>query len=63
MNDNSTRSVTLGGECFESSPWGELDPVDRDGMLYKFHLTDMANSRGKRLVSVFAAGSLEYRFA
>src|SRR6266852_2194196 len=59
MNDNSTRYVTLGGECFEASPRGELDPVDRDGLLYKFRLTDMAKSRGKRLVSVFAAGSVE----
>ena len=49
----------MGGECFEAAPRGELDPVDRDGLLYKFHLTDMAKSRGKRLVSVFAAGSLE----
>lgn len=59
MNDNSTHYVTLGGECFEASPRGELDPVDRDGLLYKFHVADMAKSRGKRLVSVFAAGSFE----
>ena len=59
MNDNSIHYVTLGGECFEASTRGELDPVDRDGLLYEFHLADMAKSRGKRLVSVFAAGSLE----
>jgi pyrimidine deaminase RibD-like protein len=59
MNHNSTHYVTLGGECFEASLRGELDPVDRDGLLYKFHLADMAKSRGNRLVSVFAAGSLE----
>jgi pyrimidine deaminase RibD-like protein len=51
--------VTLGGECLEASLRGELDPVNRDGLLYKFHLTDMQKNRGKRLVSVFAPGSVE----
>jgi pyrimidine deaminase RibD-like protein len=59
MNDNSTHHVTIGGECFEASPRGELGPVVRDGLVYKFQLADMAKSRGKRLASVFAAGSLE----
>lgn len=59
MSGNPAYYVTLGGECFEVSPQGKVDPVNRDGMLYKFHLTDLKMRRGKRLVSVFATGSVE----
>src|SRR5215469_13552924 len=59
MSDNSAYYVTLGGDCFEISPQGKVDPVNRDGLLYKFHLTDKKKNRGKRLVSVFATGSME----
>jgi pyrimidine deaminase RibD-like protein len=59
MSDNGAYYVTLGGECFEVSPQGKVDPVNRLGLLHKFHLTDLKKKRGMRLVSVFAAGSLE----
>jgi hypothetical protein len=59
MSDNPAYYVTLGGECFEVSAHGKIDPVSRDGLLYKFHLTDLKKTRRKRLVSVFATGSVE----
>jgi pyrimidine deaminase RibD-like protein len=59
MSGNPAHYVTLGGECFELSPQGKADPVTRDGLVYKFHVTDLKKNRGMRLVSVFAAGSLE----
>jgi pyrimidine deaminase RibD-like protein len=59
MNDNSAYYVTLRGECFQIVLQGKVDPVNRDGLLYKFHLTDLKKSRGKRLVAVFATGSVE----
>ena len=59
MSGNPAHYVTLGGECFEISPQGKVDPVTRDGLVYKFHVPDLKKNRGMRLVSVFAAGSLE----
>ena len=59
MSDNAAYYVTLGGECFEVSPQGKVDPVNRLGLLHKFHLTDLKKKRGMRLVSVFAIGSVE----
>jgi len=59
MSDNAAYYVTLGGDCFEVSPQGKVDPVTRDGLLYKFHVTDLKKNRRMRLVSVFAAGSLQ----
>jgi len=59
MNHNSAYHVTRGGECLEIAPQSTVDPVNRDGVLYKFHVTDLRKNRGKRLVSVFATGSVE----
>lgn len=59
MSNNAAYYVTLGGECFEVSPQDKVDPVNRLGLLYKFHLTDLKKKRGMRLVSVFATGSVE----
>ena len=54
------KEFTLVGESrFEVTPQGKVDPVDRLGMPYKFHLTDLKRNRGMRLVSVFAFGSVE----
>jgi hypothetical protein len=58
MNGESFRLVTLCGECFEAAPRGVLEYVERDGVLYKYRLTDMVGNRGKRLVSLFASGTL-----
>ena len=59
MTQKPTNYVTLGGDCLEISPQGRLDPVNRDGLLYRFHITDLKKEHPMRLVSVFAAGSLE----
>jgi hypothetical protein len=48
--------VTIGGECFQLEAKGEMEPQNRDGIVYKFHVTDLAKNRGKRLVSVFSYG-------
>jgi pyrimidine deaminase RibD-like protein len=55
----AVRLVTVGGECFGVAARSVLDLRERDGLLYKFHLTDMFSDRGIRRVSVFAAGTLE----
>lgn len=59
MGDNAAHYVTLGDECFVLTPQGKVDPVNRDGVVYKFHVTDFKNNRGKQLVSVFVTGSVE----
>lgn len=59
MTQKPTDCVTLGGECLEISLQGRVDPVTRDGLLYKFHISDLKKNHPMRLVSVFAAGSLE----
>jgi len=46
MSDNAAYYVTLGGECFEVLPQGKVDPVDRLGLLHKFHLIDLKKKRG-----------------
>jgi hypothetical protein len=48
--------VTLGGECLAVSFQGKQAAADRDGVFYLFHVTDMAEKRGKRLVSVCRFG-------
>jgi len=59
MTQKPTNYVTLGGDCLEISPQGIVDPVTRDGLLFKFHTTDLKKNHPMRLVSVFAAASLE----
>src|SRR5258708_18131740 len=49
--------VTIGGECFQLAPQGNREAFNRDGQLYKFHVTDCKKDRGKRLVSVFVVFS------
>lgn len=53
------RLVTLRGECFEAELRSVDEYQERDGLLHKFYLTDMARKRGKRLVSVFISGTLK----
>jgi len=59
MSGGPERFVTIGGECFVTELRSAQEYEGRDGVLHKFHLTDKVNKRGKRLVSVFAAGTLE----
>src|ERR1019366_8212232 len=58
MNGETFRVVTVGGECFEAAPRGVGEYAGRDGLLYKFHVTDMVRNRDTRLVSLFASGTL-----
>jgi pyrimidine deaminase RibD-like protein len=58
MGGGPTRVVTFGGECFEAELRSADEYQERDGLLHKFYLTDMVSKRGKRLVSVFANGTL-----
>ena len=53
MSDNAAYYVTLGGDCFEVSPQGKVDPVTRDGLLYKFHAT----AAGTCWTKVFSSSS------
>lgn len=54
---NATILVTIGGECFEAEFLGAGDSGGRDGILYRFRLTDLLKDRGERLVSLFRTGS------
>src|SRR5271167_4302935 len=58
MSGGAIRLVTLGSECFEAELRSADEYQERDGLLHKFYLTDMVSKRGKRLVSVFANGTL-----
>ena len=59
MSGGPERFVTISGECFVAELQSAQEYQGRDGLLRKFHLTDMISKRGKRLVSVFVAGTLE----
>jgi len=54
----AVRLVTIGSECFEAEFRGVGEYHDRDGVVHKFYLHDIAKKRGTRLVSTFTSGTL-----
>ena len=53
--DDGIALVTLSGECFEAV-FERTESTNRDGVLYLFHLNDLKDNRGMRLVSMFRSG-------
>src|SRR5690349_24662858 len=57
MTNEAQKFVSLGGECFRLEFKGEMKDDRRDGIVYKFRVTDLSKrNRGSRLVSVFSFG-------